>query len=261
MKSFISAVFILLLFQAFSQHKAYIPFRQGKLWCLANEKGEILFEPKFEELFPSTSKLVRFRKGDKYGFIDTNGDIVLEPIFTKASDFDFQGASVTIGDSTFYINQNGDQIFPLGYCGGIMGINANPHVIFENNGRFGSKTYWGDTVLKAEYLQIKRYYSSTFIAAQHTNYKFSIVDKTGKTIIPAELDSVAYYYEKSHHGFYKIYQDGNEGAVTGNGTIILEPKYYFIDLYINTDKMSFFRVFKEDRLLGYFYGGKEYWRD
>lgn len=240
----------------------YIPFKQGDLWSVADEKGDILFNPKFEETFPSTFNFIRFRNGKKFGFINPKGDVIIKPIYDKATDYyDFGGKThsyVTLGDSAFYIDLNGEHISPIFGCGGSFSNMPNGLGVFKVNGKFGLISMNGDTLTKPTFNQITNYNNGTFVVAQNFEKQFGLIDWKGDTIFPFTLDSVNYEYN-IQCTFYRIYEGELSGIVDIDGRVLIKPKYESLVFYPDFKKGLCYKVKKGDEVLGYVYQGKEYW--
>lgn len=264
-----NGIFILFLFVstnlAFGQNgEFYIPFKQGNLWSVADKKGEILFNPKYDETFPSTFNLIKFRQGDKFGFINPKGDVIIKPIYDKATDYYYIGGKshsyVTLGDSTFYIDLNGEHISPIFGCGGSFSNMPNGLNVFKENGKFGLMSMHGDTLAKPIFNQIINYNDGAFVVAQNVEMKFGLLDWKGDTIFPFTLDSVKYDRYNIQNTFYRIYEGKLIGIVDLGGRIQVQPKYENLEFYPNFKRGLCFRALIGDYVLGYVYEGREYWK-
>jgi hypothetical protein len=242
----------------------YIPFKQGDLWSVADEKGDILFNPKYEETFPSTFSLIRFRHGEKFGFINPKGDVIIKPIYDKATDYYYFGEKphsyVTLGDSTFYIDLNGQHISPIFGCDGSYSNMPNGLSVFKVNGKFGLMSMHGDTLSKPIFNQIINYNDGSFVVAQNVEMQFGLIDWKGDIIFPFTLDSVKYDHYNFRYTFYRIYEGKLCGIVDIDGRVQIQPKYESLEFYPHFKKGLCFKAKKGDEILGYVYEGKEYWK-
>lgn len=242
----------------------FIPYKQGELWSISDKNSEVLFEPKFQETFPSTVNLVKFRQGTKFGFINLKGDVIIEPIYDMATDFQYFGGKthsyVTLGETTFYIDLKGSKITPIYGCGGSFSNMPNGLNVFKINGRFGLLSIYGDTLAKPIFNQIINYNDGGVVVAQNIEMKFGLLDWKGDTVYPFNLDSVRYDRFNIRNTFYRIYQGRLNGIVDLGGRVQIQPKYESLEFYPDFRKGLCFKAKEGDYILGYVYEGKEYWK-
>lgn len=63
----------------------------GEQWGLINKKGEIVLEPKFQELGSGSEGLAAFMEDGKWGYITEKGEIFIEAVFDGAKGFNAAG--------------------------------------------------------------------------------------------------------------------------------------------------------------------------
>lgn len=188
--TFILTIHILFVFA--QNPDMYIPYRVGEKWTMANSSGKILFEPKFEETFPSTTNRIKYKQGENFGFINPKGEIVIKPIYSKVSDFyTFGGKThsyVTLKDSSFFIDTIGKPITPIYGCGGVHSNRPNGLRVFEIQGKYGLIASRGDTVVQPTLKKIINYNDGKCVIAQDFNFKYGILSSRGDTIYSFSLD-------------------------------------------------------------------------
>ena len=240
----------------------YIPFRIDNKWCLADQSGEKLFEPKFEQTYPAKASRIRFRKGKKFGFINSKGEVIIKPIYSEASDFFPYGKTeinqVTFKGSTYYIDKNGNPIEPVAGCGQGRMNRSNLMRTFEVDGKFGVLDLVGDTLIPPKFNKIMNYQDGEFVIAQDFNLKQGIIGSTGDTLYQFSLDSVVY---NSNRGYYKIYESGLVGIIDIQGNIQAFPIYENLSLYgiYSIYGTLIFYTENENEIIGYIHNGIEFW--
>ena len=261
-------IIIILIFSgiAFSilgqDQPIYIPFRIDNKWCLANQSGEKLFEPKFGQTYPAKASRIRFRKGKKYGFINEKGEVIIKPIYSAASDFFPYGKTeinqVTFKDSTYYIDRNGNPIKPKASCVPGRMNRSNLMRTFEVDGKFGVLNSRRDTVISPVYKKITNYSDGDFVIAQEFNLKQGVLNSIGDTIYQFTLDSVVY---NSNRGYYRIYENNLVGIIDIQGNIQAYPKYENLSLYgiYSIYGTLIFYTEKENEIIGFVHNGIEFW--
>jgi len=80
--------------------------KSGK-WGAYNDKGKLVLQPKFDEMWHFYEGLSNFKINDKWGFVDKKGNIVIEPKFEYASQFTNGLAYAEINGKSGFINKKG----------------------------------------------------------------------------------------------------------------------------------------------------------
>ena len=257
-------ILILISYFSFGQESMlFMPFRDGKKWSVAIENGDVLFEPKFEETYPSVTNRIRFKQNGKFGFINPKGDIVIEAIYPEATDFYYFGgkphAYVTKKDSTFYIGLDGNPIRPIIGCGGVISNSPNAMYVFKVNEKYGVITLRKDTIIKPIFKHIKNYDDGNFVVAQDFTDTYGILNCLGDTIYTFTLDSVVKDRTNIRAPVYKLYENGKVGVLDRAGELQVLPKYDEVKPYRSTSVFCF-QAFKKGKFLGYIYKGKTFWK-
>jgi len=82
---------------------------QDKLgkWGAFNNKGKLIVQPQFDELWHFYEGLANFKLNAKWGFVDKKGNVVIEPKFEYASQFTKGLAYAEINGKSGFINKKG----------------------------------------------------------------------------------------------------------------------------------------------------------
>ncbi len=80
--------------------------KSGK-WGAYNNKGKLVVQPKFDEMWHFYEGLSNFKLNGKWGFLDKKGNIVIEPQFEYASQFTNGLAYAEINGKSGFINKKG----------------------------------------------------------------------------------------------------------------------------------------------------------
>jgi len=87
----------------------YVHYEMNKIG-LIDHKGNIIFEPQFDELVFAGYPLALVKKDNKYGYINNNGDFVIDLKFDSASVFKNGFAVVETKGKQGLINDQGDYV-------------------------------------------------------------------------------------------------------------------------------------------------------
>jgi hypothetical protein len=178
-------------------------------WGIINSKGEMVVEPKFASYLIFHNGLAKFKQErglfSTYGFIDTKGDTVIYPKFDKASDFsDGLCMASTDGNKYGYIDTKGNWVIePAREIGAYIKINK-------------------------EYDFRDKNFSEGLVAFVEKE-KYGVMDKTGKTVIPAKFESIG----KFSMGLAPAKMGGLFGYIDTKGEWVIKPKYKLAEAFSN----------------------------
>lgn len=164
--------------------------RGGKVG-LINSEGEILVEPKYEEVSISdVTDIHKFKENGLYGYINSLGKVLLNPIFRKAEHFGKNGSVIVEkGESTYLIQNFGERI-------------AEIDVDFSNQ---WTSSEFGESEVAAVRLDTDRYifvdsygntvgqtyeFASSFYNGQaivNLPSKYEVIDKNGNVVDTSEF--------------------------------------------------------------------------
>ena len=86
------------------------------LWGYRDQKtGDIVIEPKYDEVGKFSDKMAPARIGQKWGAINPKGKIIIEPKFDKMSDFSNGKTWITNSDGVFLMDTRGKFSVSLTY--------------------------------------------------------------------------------------------------------------------------------------------------
>ncbi len=85
----------------------YIVQDKNNKWGAYNEKGLLIVECKFDEIWHFNEGLANFKLNGKWGFVNKKGQIIIEPTFEYASRFTNGLAYAEINGKSGFINKKG----------------------------------------------------------------------------------------------------------------------------------------------------------
>lgn len=85
----------------------YIVQDKNNKWGAFNDKGLLIVECKFDEIWHFNEGLANFKLNGKWGFVDKKGKIIIEPTFEYASQFTNGLAYAEINGKSGFINKKG----------------------------------------------------------------------------------------------------------------------------------------------------------
>lgn len=119
MLRFYSSVVFLLIFQTLFSQEIYIPYRDGKLWGICNENGEIIIKPQYDKVefdngYDAKSSTIYTFNKDKKGLI-VNGKIIANSIYDRIYTKNNIVVLIQDGKSTELITPEGKPVlnFPI----------------------------------------------------------------------------------------------------------------------------------------------------
>ena len=185
------------------------PVKIGKRWGLIDRKGQMVVEPKFDEIGQffesffggSVSKLVALVKdGDDVGFIHENGKMVNE--YDDIGSLNEEGLALAKKDGKFgFIDQTGKEIIPPVYDE-VGSFNQQGLALVKKDGKSGFIDQTGKEIIPLT-LMIDFFN----MVEVEKDGKWSVIDLMGKEVIPL-IDHYGYLFllrvniggKKNHYG-------------------------------------------------------------
>jgi hypothetical protein len=93
----------------------YIVQDNNNKWGAYNDKGILIIECKFDEIWHFNEGLANFKLNGKWGFVDKKGKIIIEPTFEYASQFTNGLAYAEIKEKSGFINKKGIFVIAPGF--------------------------------------------------------------------------------------------------------------------------------------------------
>lgn len=189
------------------------------------------------------------RVNGKAGYIDRAGKIVLEPQFDGATYFSEGMAVIAVGRDTIYtegysqgyIDETGAIIIKpqwdvtSSFSDGLAAVGFDQT---KQKGKIGNRTYYtssshpwyrwsfiektGKTVIAAKFSDVSEFRDG--IAAANTEPyepKYGYIDKKGNWIIQPQFEHANQFYE----GVARIFVKGKYGFIDKTGKIVIKPKF------------------------------------
>lgn len=88
---------------------------KNKKWGAYDEKGNLVIEPQFDDLWHFYEGVANFRLKGKYGFANKKGETIINPKFDYASQFNNGLAYVELEGKAGFIDKNGNIVIPIIY--------------------------------------------------------------------------------------------------------------------------------------------------
>jgi len=88
---------------------------KNKKWGAYDEKGNLVIEPQFDDLWHFYEGVANFSLSGKYGYVNKKGEIVIDPKFDYASQFNNGLAYVELEGKAGFIDKNGKVVIPIIY--------------------------------------------------------------------------------------------------------------------------------------------------
>lgn len=151
-----------------------VPIQQNGKYGYADKTGKVVVSPQFDEVRNFTNGMGMVKLNNKYGFVDRTGKLVIPLTFDDAQEFSEGLASVKVGNKWGYIDKTGKVVISPQYDDarhfseglGLVGLDSEPST--QN--------------------------SSSEVSAKTTR-KYGYIDRTGKVVIPINLDNAFTFSE------------------------------------------------------------------
>jgi hypothetical protein len=209
-------------------------FRDGLAWVVEpnkaptaiNRKGEEVFVlPQAEDAFLFSEGLAAFSTKNeegqlKYGYVNKSGNVVIQPVYDDLNLFTNGLAAAKTGDKYGFINRKGEMVIAAqfesagtfnssGY--GIVEISSDKYCIIDKK---------GVCTTNAEYDNIMPD-GNRFLVMK--NGKCSVVDKSGKEIIPLQFSELL---PSGSSDLMPASIDGKKyGYIDGKGKFAIDPQF------------------------------------
>lgn len=242
-----------------SAQDTFVPYREGNKWGMKSyETQTITVKPKYKMLNPFVYKRALFQKGNKYGYIDEQGKEVIKATYTSATNFGcYSLARVTKKGKRVIITINGEKST-------ILPIDCDMHgpifygYPFLENGKYGYARMAGDTLLPAQYDEIREphYYqqpTELHLIVRKGRY-WGIVKQSNSIVLPLDYEDITDTYEMGG-SFAVLQKNGLYGAYCFKTGVLISAEYLSIMAYY---KMV--RVEISPGVFGYIDDqGRKYW--
>lgn len=214
------------------------------------------------------SELFLVIKNKKVGYINEKGETVIEPKYDDGSPFYKDKAIVKKGNKNILIESNGKEIGEIKSKYGYHLILNNKYILIFNLKnkliyKHGLMDLDGNMVLPPKYYEIEEFNNDYSVVRD--NYKFGVIDKTGKEKIPLKY---AYLENCGEEGFIFAEKDrktgdGKYGMFDKNLKILISAKYVYVSGFnegysVFVDKHNGGNVGFVDKTGKEFIVGKEY---
>jgi hypothetical protein len=204
-----------------------------KLWGYANEKGEIIIQPKYSKCYkfsPDGWAAIYNPDEHQYYFINTKGEnLNTEVKAFKLRDgmgFDVEGfksgmAMIKVGEKWGYMNTDGKMVIQAKYD------DANDFNDGYASAKMGDKYFVLDTKgtenpVDASGITDMRSFSEGYAPYKASDKKFGFIGSDGKVAIPARYQSVGYF----QNGLaWAKEADGKLGYINSKGEWVIKPQF------------------------------------
>jgi hypothetical protein len=187
--------------------EGFAPIRQNGEWAFLKPDGELLFKPKYDDIFWFINGFASVKKNNKYGYIDTMGEEICEIKFTNWREFKEDGLAFVSEENKGWnvIDTTGKAIFNVENL-----LLADPYFnefgtvkiskkIDESTFKFGYINKKGEIIIPVEYDRLESFHNYPFtgagIKSEKGYFSYSLIDISGKIIRKNEFSHIHYYYE------------------------------------------------------------------
>lgn len=191
-----------------------------------DQKGDIVIEPKYDELTSFSDGIAIYSLNGRYGYIDNKGRQITDSIFDDAFSFNNGIAIIKLDSNYGVIDKKGNYIIKPRYEK--LGYFHQQKLIFKQGNKYGLINLDEEIIKKPLFEEIR--YFNNGPCAFKDNEKWGFIDENGEIIIPAKFSSVhSFYNNRSAVEFDKKW-----GIIDRNGDFVIEPTFdYFARSFSN----------------------------
>ena len=213
------------------------PACKDKKYALMDEKGEWIFEPKYESCSGVWDGYALVQSNGKYGYIDCDGNMAIDPQFDDADVFRNGLAAVAVGTKYGFIDTNGNYVinpqFDKPEYFSLFSFDSKNNLAASKNKKAGLVNAAGTVIIPFEYDYVVNINSEDEIIGYTAinNFKSTFFDVNGKQISNDYFDYASPFYLGD--GLYVIKKDDKYGYMDMNGEIVIKPQYEFASRFEN----------------------------
>ncbi len=223
-----------------------IPYRDIDKWGYANNKGEIVIAPQFEEAGEfRNQELTWVKKEGKYGYISREGKEEIKFKYDEASYFGNKIAVVKKGDKELWIDKKGNTIKErYAVCGGSISVYSY-FVKYTENDKIGifiseieerenGKIYSKRDTLSAIWEEFKENHAE--YAGVKKDGKWGVINIKGELVTDYQFDILeigSSWNQSQGNHFFRIKQNNKYGFLNNKGKLVIAPKYHKAEFFIH----------------------------
>ena len=155
--------------EAFAFKNGLAPVKQNGKWFFINRQGQ-LSSKFYDEINELSDETYIVKANDHYGAIDQFGQIILEPKFEQLGDFKNGFAYYQADGKYGFISKLG--VVHKAEYEWISDFDTNHHAIIKLNNKYGIISADGNVILPAQYNQIIKVNNSIYIIVINSTYGF-----------------------------------------------------------------------------------------
>ncbi|GAA0116134.1 WG repeat-containing protein [Clostridium senegalense] len=181
----------------------------SSMWALADTKGTILSDFKYNSLHSISDKFTCAQIKEKNTIVNLNGLEVLKPEYNSVYFFN-NNFIIEKDGKTGYISNDGKEILPIKYDE----LNSSPEFLLPEN---------YDTTIEefySSYIELYNQQLNNYIYIKLDN-KFGVCNKDGKIIIEPKYSRIKYL----NKNYLAVLEDNLWGILDINGNVIITPKF------------------------------------
>ena len=208
--------------------------KEGK-YGLINAKGDVILNPKYDNINNEKDGLFLVQNGNLYGFIDKMGNLVIDLQFESANDFKDGLAEVKKNGKYGFIDKTGhfviepqfDSVMP--FEDGIATITIkHKWGLIDSTGRYIYKPQFENVTSQGASFK-------GGVGVVNENGKWGLIDRTGKYLIEPQFDGIIEpsFFNGFASDFAVVEKDHKRGVIHKSGKIIIYPQYTDIKIYQN----------------------------
>lgn len=217
--------------------------RKNERWGAVNERGEWMFDVKYDRI------KVRYEGGHfltrdgKMGFCDSKGILTIDFLYDELENYSsYEGAKAKIYGNWGYVDGKGNVVVPIQYDSIDIRVGM---ICVKKDAKYGFYDITGKLVIPVEYDNVGSFTSShPKEATVKKDGTWGVIANNGSIILPIEYESVSIDAEN----VYRVKKNGLYGIIDKDGKVLFPFKYQDLGAF-DKDCLTF--AMNEEHRYGY----------
>jgi hypothetical protein len=203
------------------KHDFFTPFEEMySKYAFVNPEGQLITQPIFDYVYPSSSGLVSVKIGEKWGCIDTRGELVIIPQFDEMGFYCEGLLRVRWDDKIGYIDRQQQVVIPFQPLEQAQDFSEGLAAFKPYGQGWGYMDRKGQVVVPPQFQEAYKF--SEGLAVVYLDDKSGYIDPSGRLVIPPQFQ-IGFNF---HEGAAKVKVDGLYGYIDKTGRWIAEPQFH-----------------------------------
>lgn len=205
----------------------YKYFEQNGKWGYADDAGNVLIEPTYDDAYPTFVRgLAKVKLNEKWGMIDTLGSIVVPIRYEELGQFEGERISFMENGQYGFLDATGTTVIPAQYDAVHFFFNGLAPV--QKNGKWGFINADGDMVIQPRFDNIQGYMEG--LAPVQQNGKWGFVNANDELVIPCTYQQVNPFMG----GLASVMMNGTWGYINKENKMVIEPQFDNADFFYDS---------------------------